>query len=152
MSDATKATDMAVFVLTAEDQDRLRQAKTRALADPVALEVVERLDGAAVKDAAGVVRGERPKGVQEPQEVILPLGWRVALSCEQQPLGLVLHLSISSPTPQRTLPRPEAVDMVAEALGVGKPIHVWIEAFKYSGVEVGKAVNVLFALAAEKSH
>ena len=70
----------------------------------------------------------------------MALGWLVALSCEEQPIGLCLHLSMSTPTPTKTMPRPEALQMVLDVLG-GTPVKRWVEEFKVDGVAAGRALT-----------
>jgi hypothetical protein len=56
------------------------------------------------------------------QTITLPLGWMVTLSYEFQPMGLVRHLSMSSPAAGR-VPHPEAVRWVMDALGFMHPLE-----------------------------
>lgn len=137
---------MSVFVLTPDDQDRLKEAKRLAVANPISADAIAGIAAAAVTDADGVVRGERPDDAPGPQHVDLPMGWRVAISCEEQPIGLCLHVSMSSPTPDKTLPRKEALAMVLDAVGAGKPLKVWLEDFTEDGEVAGRAVNVVTRL------
>ena len=136
---------MAVFMLTADDQDRLKEARRLATANPISLDLVAQIAATATTDSSGLLRGDRPNSAPRPQEVRLALGWLVALSCEEQPIGLCLHLSMSTPTPTKTAPSPEALQMVLDVLG-GSPVKRWIEEFKVDGVAAGWALNAIIAL------
>lgn len=142
---------MTAFLLTPDDQDRLNEAKRRAVANPVSLATVTRLAGIATENAYGVVRSERADDEHFPQQIILPLGWRVAMSCEEQPFGPCLHFSMSTPTPKDTLPSKEMIAMMLTVLGFTKPLMAWVEEFREDGVVAGNAVNVVVALTEAKS-
>jgi len=66
------------------------------------------------------------------ENVMLPRGYRVAISFEAQPSGLCRHLSVSIDRPGK-LPSVEAVKMIAEAFGFPRfppdPGHIWLEEF-----------------------
>ena len=128
---------MSVFMLGPEDESRIKNAAAKARETPVSLDMLTR----------AAQSGVRPKDAPEPQEIRLEFGWRVNISAEEQPFGMVLHLSMSSPTPKTTLPRAEAMEMVLETLGY-QGLHnlaaePWIEDFTEAGKPAGKAVNVI---------
>ena len=133
---------MAAFLITPEDTLKIREASRLAISRPLMLEDVKRIAGMATEED-GVISGDRPADLPVPQVVDLPLGWRLNISCEEQPTGLYLHLSMSTPTPAKTLPREEALQMVLDALKLGNPVLAWIEKFKDDFGVVGKAVNML---------
>jgi hypothetical protein len=56
------------------------------------------------------------------QTVELPLGWKVTMSVEYQPVGLTRHMSMSSPVAGR-VPTPEAVQWTLLALGFVRPLE-----------------------------
>jgi hypothetical protein len=56
------------------------------------------------------------------QTLELPLGWKVTMSIEYQPVGLTRHMSMSSPVEGRT-PSPEAVQWTMLALGFVRPLE-----------------------------
>jgi hypothetical protein len=79
-----------------------------------------------------------------PEQVIIPFGYRVAISHEEQEPGICLHLSISSPTANKSLPVPQTLELVLEALQLeGKCLKVWIEEFRDHDGTIGKAINAL---------
>jgi hypothetical protein len=127
----------AAFILARMDQNLIRNAARRALANPMSLEMLKRI----------AETGRRLDGAPRPQDVELPLGWRLNITCEEQPDGLCFHLSMSSPTPAKTVPGPEVVRMVLDLLGCGDLAGPpWIEEFKEDGAFAGRAVNVIVAV------
>jgi hypothetical protein len=78
------------------------------------------------------------------QQVELPVGYRVAISFEQQPAGLCLHLSMSSSASGK-VPHPEAIAMVLDAIGITRSsvVRSWIEEFEIDGNSGGLAANVV---------
>ena len=141
---------MAIFMIGANDIPRIKEAGRLAIASAIPLETVRRMATKATEDAEGVVRGDRAEDMPEPQTIILGYGWRLNLSCEEQPRGLYLHASLSSPTPGKTLPRQEAMMMVLDTIGgCGKPVAGWVEEYKEDGVVIGKALNVLAPVKAQ---
>jgi hypothetical protein len=128
---------MSAFILARDDENRIRNAARSALANPMSLDMLKR----------SAETGERADGAPRPQDVELPLGWRLNITCEEQPEGLCFHLSMSSPTPARTVPGPEAVRMVLDVLGCGDVWGPpWVEDFKEAGAFIGRAVNVIVAV------
>jgi hypothetical protein len=143
----------SAFILGPDDEAVIREAARRALANPLTFKTVMRVQKYGATDEDGVLHGDRPDDAPEPQEVNLPLGWRLAISCEEQPFGLCFHLSMSSPTPAKTLPRPEAFKMVLDVLGCGESPGVhWIEEFKERGRVAGRAVNVVVQVPKDQKH
>ena len=77
--------------------------------------------------------GARPASIF----VEIPFGFRVAISFEEQPVGLCRHISISVETsPQGKLPHMEAVKAIAEAFGIdiakdynSATTSTWVEEF-----------------------
>jgi hypothetical protein len=134
---------MSVFMLRPEDEVAIKAAMERARERPLTLDVVEKHK---VPDKFKITLADRQRvGMprQESEMVYLPMGWRLGISYEQQPGGLCIHLSMSSPTAAYTVPRPEAVQMVFQTCGLKwPPDKVWIEDF-IAGGEVGKAINVI---------
>lgn len=124
------------LVISDNTRARIRRALEKAAAKPATL--------AAVQAAAFPEQGkdhltlaDRIQQQQTPVEklvehVIIPMGYRVAISFEQQPPGLCKHLSISVDRPG-LLPSPEAVKMIAAEYGIEFPgaaiVARWIEEF-----------------------
>lgn len=121
---------MTVFMLGADEQDAINAALERARKRPVPLAEVIRHKHS--KQGANVLLlKDRPMPPPERhiEQVMLPFGYRLAISCEEQPVGFVAHLSLSSPAHGK-VPRPEAMDMVLVATGLNKAEReVWLEEF-----------------------
>jgi hypothetical protein len=82
---------------------------------------------------------------RDPEQVLLPMGYRLAVSFEHQPAGLFAHLSLSTSAPGK-LPHPLAFAMVVKAAGFehGAQGRVWIEEYLIDGKPGGRAINALF--------
>jgi len=135
---------MTVFIIPAEGIAALREAVTKALAHPTPWEA---LKAAVVANDTDMVtladRGGLPKIEKWIENVKLPLGWRVAISCEEQPAALLLHVSMSSPKKGK-VPSLEAMMMLVDAIGFDwdDVTKAWIEEFDPGHM----AVNVLIVL------
>lgn len=83
----------------------------------------------------GVPVGDNPDFV-----VKLPFGYRVVFSIEDQPGGMVRHLSMSVDTPWK-VPNPLAVEMVMQEIGFESPLSDCIKRFEDTS-PAHTAVNV----------
>ena len=134
------------FLLRVEELDAITAAIERARAKPIPWEV---LKPRAVDDPGPFLTlADRKPGARPQSEMVeLPFGYRLAISFEYQPAGLCLHISMSSPTPDRSVPNEHAIGMVAQACGMEWPAgdnsRVWIEDFMVARRRVGKAVNLI---------
>ena len=117
------------LIIGAETQNEIDAAVARARSKPVQTDVLR----------AGAVEGDvirlsdRKPGFErgpDRENVLIPVGYRAAISFEQQPPGLCRHLSISVDTPGMA-PSEPAVLMIAGAFGMRfpGPGAVWIEEF-----------------------
>ncbi len=142
---------MTAFVIGPNDEIRLRAAAEKARAHPIPWDVLKHgvtpnqpTDELTLADRVGV-----PVIPRDPVQVMLPLGWRVSITCEEQPAGFLLHVSMSSPA-ARKVPSPAAMEMLVKACGY-KPddiVRRWLEEY-----EPGKrAVNVLIVLGEQTSN
>lgn len=142
---------MTVFIIRPEDEAVLKAAADLVRDKPIPWSTIkpgipsrQDTDEMTLADRVGVPDVERPI-----VNVMLPLGWRVAISCEEQPAGILLHVSMSSPRSKDRLPRLEAMHMVVKACGLKAEniCRTWIEEY-----EPGKrAVNVLVLLVEYKA-
>jgi len=137
---------MTIFLLPSETVTALRAAVARARAKPTPWATLK--EGLAPnQDTDTVMLDERaglPKIEKWIETIILPFNWRVAISCEEQPAGFLLHVSMSSPK-RGKVPSPEAMQMLTEALGFDWQTDVartWLEELD-PGHE---AVNMLILL------
>lgn len=138
-----------VLVIGPPDEVIIEQALAEARANPMPWSVMKAIvtDGPKAK----LLLGDRKVGVDEarkqypPQQIVLGT-YRVSLSFEEQPAGLMKHVSVSSERKDK-VPGPEVMQMVCEAFGFsGKlcaaigggramigseelPFRVWLEEF-----------------------
>jgi hypothetical protein len=79
------------------------------------------------------------------QQVLIPVGYRMAVSFEHQPAGLLAHFSFSVEAPGKT-PNPEAVVAMLEVAGFDlyKAQATWTEEFLIDRKPGGLAVNIVF--------
>jgi len=140
-----------VLIIGEAEQTALREAMARARKKPVPLaELMPHIK--ASDQATDVVTLAERKSVpprRDPEMVLIPFGYRVAISFEEQPVGMCLHLSMSSERRPGMLPRPEAVGMVLDALGINSkdlPGRAWIEEYERDGKQCGYAANVVVVM------
>lgn len=112
----------------------IREAIERAAKHPITLDMVKamQIEGGSHltlemrrKQQGPDWEKKRPRS----EFVNLPIGIRVAISFEEQPIGMCRHLSVSVDKPG-ALPNPHVVDMVAKEFGCDHPLCApWIEEF-----------------------
>lgn len=124
---------MRVLVIDAAARAAIAEAIKRAEAHPLPLEFIRA--GAVEPGKAELKLADRKPGFARPasEQVIIPHGYRVAFSIEEQPIGLCGHLSISVDAHGK-LPSPEAVSMIAKEYGITWPgaadATTWLEEFE----------------------
>ena len=133
-----------IFALTCKDLAAIQAAVKRARRRPTPLDVVVKGDSGPLPYLR--IADRKPVSRPTPPERIdLPFGYCIAISFEQQPAGLCLHISISAPDTSR-LPPDIVIEVLAQACGMSWPPgdnhHGWIEDF-YDGPMIGKAVNLV---------
>jgi hypothetical protein len=123
----------------------LKAAMARARTHPVPWEVLKR--GITEHDGTDTVRVEDQPPAHErppPEFVDLPFGYVVAISFEEQPAGVCLHVSVSGPWP-KVAPNMVVCAMIFNALDVpAEADHVWTEEFLIDGKPGGRAFNVVW--------
>lgn len=91
---------------------------------------------------------------RESQIVEIPVGYTLCVSCEEQPAGICLHMSMSTRTPGK-VPSPEVFGLVLRVLKEAGQIdltippkdgRVWLEDFLVGDQLGGKAVNVIWVI------
>lgn len=126
--------------------DELKAAIAAARAQPISWEILRQRIPAHNEETDTLRIEDRPPDTpQRPasQTVVLPQGWMVCISLEEQPAGLLLHLSISDPRDKA--PGPNALAGIMMAAGItAQPVRVWIEEFLVDGGLGGTALNALF--------
>ena len=147
---------MSVLIIGTVELEIIARALVRASKRPIPLDVVA---AGVIDQATDVVTLEerrktggdffRPKS----EEVMLPIGYRLAISYETQPAGLCLHLSLSVDKPNR-LPNERALEMVVQACGIDvsnpPPGRAWVEEFTIDGEPGGMAWNVVYVIKPRK--
>jgi hypothetical protein len=73
---------------------------------------------------------DRPAGFERPasEHLLIPMGYRMAFSVEEQPAGFCHHLSVSVDAPGR-LPSIPAVQEISDLCGIKQWHEVWLEEF-----------------------
>lgn len=123
-------------------------AVNKARKSPVPWEKIR--DAALPEEHEGVVTMADKKGRTwpDPITVLIEHGYRMAVSFEHQPAGLILHVSLSVRDGEEdALPSPQAMAMVARTCGFpAQPDRTWIEEFSVGEErkKAGLAINALW--------
>lgn len=145
-----------VLVIGESERAEIKAAVQRARANPVPWEAMQAI--ALGDDRSTLPLAERPEATSDvrrkyPSQHLMLGTYHAAISFEEQPAGLMRHLSISSRLPGR-LPGPEVMTMVCEAFGfstivcgsfmggltlIDHPARVWLEEFERGH----EAVNII---------
>lgn len=123
------------LIINDEVRAKIAEAIKRAEANPLPLAYIK--SAAVPAYTVDLKLSERKPGFERPESenVLIPVGFRVAFSIEEQPVGMCGHLSISVDNP-RKVPHPEAVKMIANEYGLkvktlaDPNITVWFEEFE----------------------
>jgi hypothetical protein len=142
---------MSVLIIGTKERHDIRVALARAREKVIPFDVGAAL---AIDQATNVVtleeRRKGPRGdFNRPisEQVLLPIGYRLAISYEDQPAGLCLHLSMSVDNKPGALPHPSKFASVLRACGIDQePGRTWIEEFSIDGRPGGLAINALFLI------
>lgn len=126
--------------------ERILDTVDRARAKPLSPEVLKQ---AAFPDQGRLYISleDRSPEHERPQSatVEIPMGYRLAVSFEEQPAGLVAHFSISVDAPN-SLPHQSAVRALLDIAGYDMDFVIsnWIEEFLLDGKPGGLAINLCF--------
>lgn len=110
---------MAILLIGEKERADITAALARARSRPLPLEF---LRAAAIPDDCKVLKlSDRKPGPKRPQaeQVLIPIGYRAAVSFEEQPAGMCMHLSISvERADPKSLPSIESVKAIAREFGM----------------------------------
>lgn len=144
---------MAIFVIGPKEAEAIKAAHARARASPIPWKTLRRYANPRLKAKREIKLADRGPDFSRPpsEQVLIPTGFVLNISYEEQPPGLLLHLSISSPTSDRTVPLPETLLMVLETLNIDKGLatHHWLEEFVDGGT-IGRALNLVVLVEPKK--
>jgi hypothetical protein len=138
------------LILSEVEVAAIREAFAKACAKPIstkefmALVVPQQnVDVLTLDNRAPGQENVRPPSHQ----VLIPHGYRMAISVEEQPAGMVGHFSFSVEAAGKT-PNPVAVEMLLAVLGfeLRDANAQWVEEFLIDDKSGGLAVNLLFVL------
>ena len=132
------------LVLTDAIKKEIDAARAKARANPTPWELLR--DHVVANDTATLDLADRKPGVEaitsRAVSVLIPAGFRAAISFEYQPAGLIRHLSVSVDT-KGALPHPVAVDFLLQAFGFdvieANTSKIWVEEFEPGH----RAVNIV---------
>lgn len=136
---------MAALMIGPEQTKAIREAVARARLKPIPWEVLEPM-GIAPKATRVTLEDRRVALWMRPkaEEVLIPVDFRLCVSFEHQPAGLLAHLSISIDRKGR-VPDEPALEMILVAAGFPPPAdQMWLEDFTIDGKPGGVAVNFVF--------
>lgn len=123
---------MSILCIGPDEKEAIQRATEIARANAIPWEQLK--DYVLDSNREVVKLGDRPKGFErvQSQNVLIPVGYRAAISFEEQPAGILKHLSISVATKGK-IPNVHAIIMIAEEFGfaVGKAGEgrTWLEEF-----------------------
>lgn len=141
------------LIMGPKEMSDIRAAYERASARPIPWEVLQlQYSTKPQKPSDGMLTitiDDRKSGIERApsEQVLIPMGYRMAISLEQQPAGLLAHFSFSVEGGKPgALPTPISVKMILDVLGFDfeKACGLWQEEFLIDGEPGGLAINVLF--------
>jgi len=138
---------MTALIITDDVRADINKMIERAEKHPLPMARI--IEGAVDGDLDIVHLSDRKPGYERPrsEHMIIPMGFRVAISIEEQPAGWCKHLSISVPMPGK-VPSQEAAMMIADAFGFHAIHKVWLEEFDPGHM----AINMIFVYRPTEAH
>ena len=143
----------SVFIIGPPEQAAIADALARARERYIPLDTMLRIGEQTRQDGAVLrIEDRTPEAATYAEtaratNVVLPMGYRLAITAEEQPDGMCAHLSLSHDTVPGSVPRPQALQMCAEACGLeGPPVHAWLEEYLIDGQPGGIAINGIWLL------
>ena len=146
---------MRALIIGPEEKEKLKAAYERARAKPIPWETLKALMSPVQNVPVLTLdnRSEAARAQERPRSecVEIPMGYQVCVSFEDQPAGLLAHVSISVSTPGM-LPNENAVNMILDEFGyhVSQADSGWVEEFMFNGKPGGLAVNLVFMIEPRK--
>ena len=138
---------MRALTIGTKEVAAIRATYEEARANPIPWEILQKNilpeQDVALVTLANRKPGQRPMSYQ----VSVPHGFRMAVSFEQQPAGLVAHFSFSvDDGPPGSMPNPHAVAMLLDVVGydLHDAAEQWTEEYLVNGVPGGLAINLVF--------
>jgi hypothetical protein len=137
----SRQSKLMTIIVGETERAALKAALTRARLHHVPWEVLQR----GIADSQdGNTANVEDLPVTPSEFVDLPFGYVVAISFEEQPSGMFLHVSVSSPWP-RVAPNMMVCAMIFNALDVQTEADgVWTEEFLIDGKPGGRAFNAVW--------
>jgi hypothetical protein len=140
-----------ILIIGKTEIEAVQAAYARARAHPIPWDVLQ--DKIVPQQGVDVItlanrragQDERPAS----EQVLIPDGYRMAISVEQQPAGLLAHFSFSVEGGKPgALPNPTAVEALLEIVGfyIKQAEKMWQEEFLVDGKPGGLAINLLFMI------
>jgi hypothetical protein len=144
---------MSVLIIGVKEQDAIKAALARARKkvipfDVLAATAIDQTTNTVTLEDRRKTGGDFFRPVSE--QVLLPFRHRLAISYEEQPAGLCLHLSMSIDNRSGRLPGPAEMETVAIICGIDlkapPACRTWVEEFTIGGQPGGLAINALFVV------
>lgn len=140
------------LIIGVKEVREIREAFDRARANPIPFDVLS-LMMAPRQDVDVLTLDNRQRGMENvrpiSEQVLIPYGYRMAVSFEHQPAGLLAHFSFSIEDGKPgALPNPISIEMILDVLGFDlyKADTMWQEEFLINGKPGGLAVNLLYMI------
>lgn len=124
-----------ILLITSEVQAEIRRMIERARAKPVPIDLVMAMRAPDQQKPVVDLVDRKPGAPRRPpsQSILIPDGYQVAFSFEEQPGGIVRHISVAVEGGNAgAVPMPAAVEMIAREFGFREfpPELFWIEEFR----------------------
>jgi len=125
-----------ILVIGDREREKIAQLIASARAKPVPADIIARI---GLKDFSPQLKlSDRPPGFSRPPSQMIQLGtYTVAFSFEQQPPGLMRHLSVSS-AHRGKVPSLKVMVLIAEEFGFSRQVLEWLDIIERSGPEKRK--------------
>lgn len=140
------------LIIGVKEEKEIRAAFNKARANPIPWDVL-RLTAVPRQNVETLTLDNRRPGMKnvrpQSEQVLIPFGYRMAVSFEHQPAGLLAHFSFSVEGGKPgAMPNPISVEMMLDVLGFNlyKAHAHWTEEFLVDGKPGGLAINLLFMI------